>query len=178
MQINRQIHFNLAFFLGTASLTHFVHASEGAALAATLSEIVAKKSAPSIWWLRPTDERWSKFDFIEMAGTGKGRLLKSIESAQFSPIAGNYELLDTAFTYADTKGQGLIIIQDLEKKSVYGLRFRAISINLNAFQFADISFFSAESKEVRYSFKGNLEGVILKEDFRSILQEARLGPMK
>lgn len=164
-----------AFFIATGIISATADESvvdNHAEKIAYLKSLSSPESKLEIWWCRPLDAYWSQYEFHQITGADEKNIILGLANSELSLDAGNYYTLDMPIELADSRGQGVLVVRDLGRKKLFGFRFRAITVDKHALQFANVSVFDPEKESLNYSH-GDFAGVTMKTDFRSVLAEAR-----
>jgi hypothetical protein len=127
------------------------------------------ESPSAVWWARPLDDAWSKYDFIRLDGHSAKKLIDSFKTAAIEEKACNWNLLALEYPDADKRGQGVLVFDGGEDKRV-AFWFKSTFVNRKAMGFADIGKFDPKSGLLEFDSVGVMIGVVLSVDFRNILQ--------
>ncbi|MGC4014078.1 MAG: hypothetical protein QM755_06095 [Luteolibacter sp.] len=126
-----------------------------------------------LWWVRPLNQKWSKYGFYEIKGDAKGKIIRWFRDSKFErPEGGDYWLLDLQFEQSDKTGQGFFVFD--RKGERLGFKFKAIMVNKQAVQECAITRFDSEKR--LFEFKQPTDvmgGLILGGKFRPLLDSYR-----
>lgn len=123
----------------------------------------------AVWWARPLDNAWSKYDFIRIDEQSSIKLVDSFKLAKIEDDACNWALMAYEYPDADKKGQGVLVFDAGEDRR-FAFWFQANFVNRKAMGFADIGKFDPKSGLLEFDRVGVLVGVVLSVDFRNVLQ--------
>ncbi len=127
----------------------------------------------NLWWIIPLDEKWQKFRFLKLSEAGRDDFFRMLDVAEFSDMAGNYTLMDLPYQDVDKRGQGFLVLESINKGGLFGFEIKPTAVNKKALVFVEVSKINPSKNIILYKYNTVLQGVVLKDDFRALLQKER-----
>jgi len=134
-------------------------------------EMAKDTELSSLWWIRPKDPKWKHFAFVEVTGDAKKVMFELFSKAEKDALAGNFLTLDLPFKDLEERGQGILVLTKKDNSMAVGFRFRGIDLNKRCLNFISLERFIPAEGRIGYEF-GNMEGMKMGADFRSVLKGA------
>ncbi|MFM2199576.1 MAG: hypothetical protein RLZZ505_3008 [Verrucomicrobiota bacterium] len=101
-----------------------------------------------IWWVAPKNDKWDKFEFIQLGRQQKIMALDYFRAAKFDLKADIYNLMEVPFEEYELRTPGFFIIS-LAQGHI-GFRLRVNRNNSKGFGFVRIIEFEPQDKRIRW----------------------------